>query len=464
VLQQINNAVITNITDAPDGGAEQILSVTTQSQICPPAQPGMVTCLAMGMVTRPYDIRISSATQVLQKNRKPWTGGFEVGDHINAYGSLDAEARVMDARIVRNLDKPYSVLPQQISNLRVLSVTQGKDGLQVEAVSNTGPCMYSAGIAITVENSKMMYPCPAGMQPLPYVREDGAKSAMWAQVYQIAVPMRAQVLGANRKPLDRATLASGDVMNVYGTQVTRTIIQAQILRVTSRSQEVRKELQMKVLSGSADQQVGVEGAIVFQAIGGQAPYAWSVVGLPGGMELQSQGTIYCIKAPCPQPDTSVAKITGVPLRAGTYKMTLTATDATGGAVYITVPITVRTTTPTSPLKVSVATERATYRPDGVIGIDITIENPTRYDQTVTFNNGCQADYDVVPGFSLRSIQTCTLALGTLTLAPFEKTVYHFEHDLSAHPLPKMALPFDVTVIGRIQNVGEAQTTVRIAIR
>jgi subtilisin family serine protease len=67
--------------------------------------------------------------------------------------------------------------------------------------------------------------------------------------------------------------------------------------------------------------VGVEAGVKLTVSGGSGPYTWTVDGLPPGLPLDTDGS-----------DTAV--INGVPTAAGAYRVTASATGATGGSTAI----------------------------------------------------------------------------------------------------------------------------------
>lgn len=434
-----------------DNGLRQILTIESNDPICPPAAPGMATCLAYG--NRSYQVRVTNNTVLRQRDGKPLLNGIAVGDRINAYGRFDGNT--MDAQIVRNLSQPFATKTVQIEGLNVTAVEQGKDGIQISAVKGNGPCWNYYGA-----QERMAFPCPAGTQPAPYVRQgDTAAMPLVAEYYQIAVPRTAMILDRDRAPIAASSIRTGDTINVYGSLVGTSMVQASVVRVTSRTASSDK-LKIGVIRGTASLKTGEQVAIALQARGGQAPYTWEAENLPDGVTLQAAGPIYCITTPCPQPDTQQAELTGVATKAGKYRTRITVSDAQGTRSYLDLPITI-TGENTQNISVAVKTNRSTYRPDEEMRITITAKNTTRKTQTLAFTNSCEADYDVLPGFSLRTVQLCALATSEIQLLPGQKKTYRFTHDLATHPMPKIAAPFDLEVVGRVQNVGEARTSITI---
>lgn len=448
---QLAGLMVTNIDMAPEGSSiRYVLTATRTESVCPPAKPGMVACLAVARVAE-YQIRVTANTSVLNKNRGTLVGDIQVGDRINAYGALENGGTRMNAQIVRDLDKPFSTQAVQLDGLRVVAVTQGKDGVQIHAVRGTGPCWNYLGA------SRLSYPCPAGTQPSPMVRAAAEKVKLdVADVYSISVPNTATVLDVNRKPIAHSNITEGVSINVYGTLVAPGMMQASIVRVLSET--ATSKLTIGVTDGGAQLRQGSKASVTLVARGGSETYRWSATDLPDGMQLESQATIYCIKAPCPQPATSEARITGTPSMPGTFASRILVTDGSGTTSYLEIPFTVTSNTD---LVVSVKTDKSSYRTDQTMRVSVTVANEGDEAEEIVFNSGCQADYDVLPGFSLRAVQLCTASLTHMTLGAGRSKTYTFDHDFSAHPLPKMALPFGVEVVGRIPGVGEARTKVTI---
>lgn len=451
---QLAGLMVTKI-DTPNANSgsaiSYVLTATREESVCPPPQPGMVSCLAVSRLVE-YQIVVTSNTQVLNKNRGMLVGSIEVGDRINAYGALDKTSMRMDAQIVRDLDKPFSTQPVQLDGLRVVNIAQGKDGIQIDAVRGTGPCWNYQG------TSRLSYPCPAGTEPAPNVRAAAEEANIGVSTfYSIAVPRTATVMDKNRKTISASSISTGDLINVYGTLVTRGMLQATIVRDLSLP-SANTKLSIKVPSGSAQLEVGEKETITFAVSGGTAPYTWSVEGFPDGMYLVEESIVACFRAPCPQPATDIAKVTGTPTMPGTFDGRVTVRDASGAASVLRIPFTVTTD---SELAVSVKTNRKSYRLDQDMRVSITVKNMGDKAETLQFTNSCQADYDVNPGFSLRAVQLCMQSLTNLTLKPGASKTYTFDHDIDAHALTKQALPYDVEVVGRVQGVGEAKTKVTL---
>lgn len=437
------------------GRVRYVIEATKESGICPEPAPGMVACLAATRLDT-YRINVLSSTQVLDRNRRTLQGMPEIGDRINAYGRLSADL-AMDAQIVRDTDKPLSTTPVQLEDLRVISITQGKDGVQLETVRGAGPCwQYGA-------TSRLSTPCPAGSQPAPTVRKAAGSDAALSTFYSITVPRGATVLRADRRAMSVDEIKVDHRINAYGIFVARGILKASVVRDLSVTGQANP-LSISIPRGSARLVRGTEAAIDLAVSGGTQPYTWTATNLPAGMSLVTQGTIACLVAPCPQPTGDTARIVGTPTKVRAYDTVVVARDAAGRSVRVTIPFTVvRPTAADSQqrLAVSVATDKDAYGPTDVMKIDVTLKNAGTQAVTKTFTTGCQADYDVLPGFSLRTVQLCMLSLTSVTLQPGETKTYSFEHDLAGHALPRIALPATFTVVGRVTDVGEASKKVTL---
>ncbi|WP_245988250.1 S53 family peptidase [Flexivirga caeni] len=75
--------------------------------------------------------------------------------------------------------------------------------------------------------------------------------------------------------------------------------------------------------GSKSSASGTAVSLQLAASGGTSPYTWSASGLPSGLSISSSGLV-----------------SGTPTKAGTYSVTVTATDATGTTASATFPWTV----------------------------------------------------------------------------------------------------------------------------
>lgn len=221
---------------------------------------------------------------------------------------------------------------------------------------------------------------------------------------------------------------------------------------------VGPKVKISVIKGTAQLRQGKKHALKLAASGGTAPYRWNVEGLPDGMRVKEPAPVQCFAAPCPQATGPVLRVSGAPAMPGSYDVRVTVTDAFGASSYLQIPYTVR---PHGNLAVSVATDKDAYRMDETMRISVQLENRGGKTETARFTTGCQADYDVLPGFSLRAVQLCMQSLTQVTLRPFEEKTYRFEHAIASHPLPRMALPFQLEVVGRVPGVAEARKTVTV---
>jgi hypothetical protein len=453
-------------------GLQAVISATAPSPRCIMYNSGASTlafpCMT-DMLQRQYQINVYGSTTLLDLNRKKIVlGDIKVGDTINAYGTIPPTGNTgttMNALIVRDLSVPMTKTFVQLENLNILAMSYSAETgeMRIDAARPETGCWK-----FSTNSSRLSYPCPMGMEPADNVRAslESAASAMGIRnmgYYHIVVPKTAQVLGVNRRPLDRSKVVAGDKINVYGILTGQGTVTALILRdLTSKT--FFSELSIKVISGGAQLTQNAEAKIVFGAAGGTAPYTWSATGVPDGMTFEGNlgGVVNCIVAPCPQPVNDQARLIGAPTKPGTYAFSVDVKDANGNGRYISVPLTVATgTSQTQGLLVTVKTDSPTYVPGAKVGIDVTVSNSSKKAQTIQFKNGCQADYQVLPNYRLWDSQVCTDALTSITIPGLGSKTYHFDYNLAELSTFKTTYPMTLTIVGRVIGVGEDSTKITV---
>ena len=426
-------------------------------------------CLAIA--TRQYQIRVTSGTRLLDRVRKAIAiEDVAVGDTVNVFGYADRNTGLIDARILRDTDQPAVARFVQLNDLRVIGVLQTDRGVEFDAVRTMDHCyLFQA-------SQRLSAPCPPGMMPADNVRsaQEAAASSLgiprYLGVHHVVVPGDAVILDVSRRPLAAKAIQVGATVNVAGTmRGAGSDLIADVVRVTSA--DSARSLVLTASPPSLELRVGQEAESVITASGGSGTYAWTASGLPDGLSLQAGGVtcaetpcmqpiIYCITSPCPMAPDLVVRIVGAPTSAGTFAATVTAKDGAGRVGQLTLPITVLDAIEDEAIEVRVETDRSSYDADDTVGIDVTATNITRRTQTRELG-GCQASYDVLPGFSLRSVQLCAAVVTELRLRPGETETWHFEHDLSAHARPEDADRREFTVVGYVEGVGQASTRITV---
>lgn len=406
----------------------------------------------MSAMVRQYTINVYERTTVLDRNRRAMNySDISVGDTVNVYGYLDQTTATINPIILRDTTKPETAMNVQLEQLQVLAVNTDSTGvMRIFATRNTGPCYQY------VTAGRLSYPCPEGAVPAPNVRSSLGIGTE-GRGYTIIVPTSASVMDVNRRPLARSEVMIGDTINVYGTMKSRGSgeVTAIILRDLSRPGSVGS----LIISGVASSTFvkGTEANLSFSVSGSRStPYSWSISGAPKGMSLVTAGVINCLVAPCPQPDTSVATIAGTPTSEGRYQTMISVRDSSGRTASMPLTISVIGSKGDDPVDsdvlISVDTDKDTYASDETVKITITAENDTRRTKTLTFG-GCQASYDLLPGFSLRSIMLCAAVMSEVKLKPGQEKEWTFEHQLNGHQLPAQNFPMKLNVVGYV-HAGE----------
>jgi|GEM_PF-6762570 len=419
------------------------------------------------MLARPYAISVLTSTAVLDRDRRQivWSD-IAPGDRVNVYGRLRVETGEMEAIVLRDVTRPESIQMVQLEQLRVVSYAETVSGYQMLASYGTGPCYaFPAG-------RKLSMPCPAGSQPADNVRLPEMTAPL--RLYAIAVPRSATVLDANRKPIKAGTVRVGDMVNVYGqlTSKAEGRVTASIVRVIARG--AAEQLSIDA-SAPGKLTVGTDARIELAARGGVAPYAWEIAApplvsslqarskwqLPQALKLVTASTIYCLVAPCPQPDTSVAAIAGVPSEAGSYAVTVRVTDAAGRTVQRVIDIQVGPSAADRDLKVAVSTDKDSYGADETMKVTVSATNVSRSTRTLRFGSSCQASYDVIPGFSLRAVSLCAQGETSVRLRGGETRTWSFEHVFANHQVTDQPYPMRLRVVGHVEGYGSSTREIAV---
>jgi uncharacterized protein (TIGR03437 family) len=119
--------------------------------------------------------------------------------------------------------------------------------------------------------------------------------------------------------------------------------------------------------------VGAAYSAVLAASGGTSPYSWAASTLPGGLTL----------------NPSTGTITGTPMTAGSYNITITLTDKTGATQAQTFPLTVLSGGGQSGSTLAITN---TGFSNAIVGI--------AYQQVLTSAGGCTGLFDAPPVFSV----------------------------------------------------------------
>lgn len=334
---QLNDLVIDSITGVASvqGGPGSFAPggpyayVEAHADPCPREQG--VYCR---MPVTPYLVAVSDKTLLLSLGRKPITlGDMKVGDRFNVYGNMREDGKTyVDALVLRDL----SVGPAkyvQLENLTVASVSAATgNSVTLEAYSNGSGC-YDFSPA------RHVMPCPLGSS-------DNVQGDRPSYLYKIYVPSTAQVLDAARRPIKITAIKAGDVINVYGTLSNdQASVTAQIVRVLRSDGTLAPAIKG---AGAFDAQTRTFSSFPLAAVGGTAPYKWTVVDgyLPNGMELTTDSPLACTgldsvcASPVRDPNMATAWISGTPTRAGQFTATVAVYDSLGNAAKANVTINV----------------------------------------------------------------------------------------------------------------------------
>lgn len=211
-----------------------------------------ITCPASP--TALYEIRVDNDTILLLRNRgRARITDFEIGDRINVYGFRDGGTGLIDALIVRNLDKPIVKQFIQLNNVEVVSLPSASRPPATLVVVQKGayPCLdFGTG---QETKSSAVFPCPLGIVEKAPTASSGISPELppsYYRKYIIEVTSKTQILDPNRKSLALDKIQIGDTLNIYGSYTgDSSQISAQTIRDLSQSTNKRGTLQVTV-SGS----------------------------------------------------------------------------------------------------------------------------------------------------------------------------------------------------------------------
>ncbi len=313
ILTQINNFTIQAINYNQSGGSA-VITATGEVQVQCFAYP----CYPQ---TNTYYIRTFSTTSFLLKNRAWATlSALAVGDRINAYGYLDRDDQVMDALIVRDLDKPAVAQYVQIDNVQVQNVPGPYAPTSFTVSENTQYCPYQffGGVCpFTTGNSR---------------------------TYQIQVSFSTTLLYANRTAMPLPEIRAGDRVNVYGVlNPTTNTVDATVIRNLSRDGNIFTPPPMSTnqapvitsVSGPNFLPLGQNGTWTISAYDPDTTQLTYYV--RWGDELYGYGNN---AAAVPQLLTQTGTFTHAYAMAGTYTVTFTVADQYGKQATSTLTVTV----------------------------------------------------------------------------------------------------------------------------
>lgn len=310
----------------------QCLAVTN---VYPP-RPCDATNISMSL----YNIQITRDTKILDVNRKPITLDDVKVDHmINVYGRMNKDGTI-EALVLRDLDvSAKDDTKVQLENLEVYSVEKGTSGsMKVMAGSNGGGTCFDFSTA----GYKRPFPCPLNTSK---ATNEVIQMKRPTILYEINIPVTAQILDSKRAGIMNREIRVGDVINVYGTSKGDNKVTAEIVRI------VRPAVNNEPLEIQAKKnvrgKVGKATSFALVAKGGTAPYTWQensvaaptnvitryTKGLPPGMTLQTAVSVpaCAVDTVCPVPLAleGQAWIVGTPTKAGAYEVNVLAMDASG---------------------------------------------------------------------------------------------------------------------------------------
>jgi hypothetical protein len=188
-----------------------------------PQSSGRAISCPMIPPTMLYQISVGGDTILLLKNRQRTSlGSFAVGDRINVFGFLDRSSQLMQALIVRDLDKPSLQTASyytQFNNVRAVGAPSASyPPATLDIVFSPTPCaLYDSA------QYRISTPCP-------YV--SSAPSGIFALAkHTVNITSETVVLNQYRQTMALGAVQSDDTLNVFGRYNPSTgVIDALILR------------------------------------------------------------------------------------------------------------------------------------------------------------------------------------------------------------------------------------------
>src|SRR3989344_3537695 len=281
-----------------------------------------------------YRIEVSSDTRLLLRNRMGATlADFSSGDQINVFGYYANDGSIR-ALIVRNLSKPEEKQFIQLDNTNLVSVS-GNTLIVVQR--QNFPCYGFNDMG----EKRFNAPCPLGAeQQSPTLRGVQVPSQVapyydLSRKYVVQLDAQTIILDRNRSRIGVSDLSLGDQLNIYGVIGTDQVIEADIVRDTSKP---AKPSAPETIKGTVTQ-VNADGSFVMQTSDGRSI---TVSEVNVGAEVTVRGILDEIKNFISQvteikliqstnPPRQMITITGSGNLAGTLAQPFYATfKATGG--------------------------------------------------------------------------------------------------------------------------------------
>ena len=234
-----------------------------------------------------YQIAVSSDTRLLLRNRTIATlGDFSSGDQINVFGYYANDGSIR-ALIVRNLSKPEEKQFIQLDNTNLVSVS---GNTLVVVQRQNFPCYGFNDMGEKRYNA----PCPLGAeQQSPALRGVQVPSQVapyydLSRKYVVQLDAQTIILDRNRNRIGVSDLSAGDQLNIYGVIGTDQVIEADIIRDTSKP---AKPPTPETIKGTVTQ-VNADGSFVMQTSDGRSI---TVQGVSVGAQVTVHGILDEIK-------------------------------------------------------------------------------------------------------------------------------------------------------------------------
>ena len=274
-IVQLNNLVISGISSA--GLPAEITVSSDVGQRCfkfeEPTSSTGVSFPCPAMPSSLYRIRVDTNSILLLRTRARATlTDFAVGNRINVYGFMDRDTSVIEALILRNLDKPVQIRYVQLNNLEVLVAPDANTppASFVAVQRFVTPC-YDFGVGGT--GMKAEITCPLGAEqaepsrsnqtpPGPPTTPSGSSPSSFGDYYpplrkyRVSVNTATLVVDRSRILIPLTAIGVGDRVNVYGTIDANGNISAVIVRNLS------KPASQRVSIDSMDPSSGTVGTVV----------------------------------------------------------------------------------------------------------------------------------------------------------------------------------------------------------